>query len=254
MLMRSRQMRGFILLCILGVVTLVTSGCGSYYTHSFKTDVANAGALKILSLAPIEVPSELPQADKAKLFFHAAISEKLTSAGFQVIGQEVFAQKMADVIREKGGAYDPVTGKRDEKKFWELQQACLKKVQAATGAKALLRVRVIPVTVPFSGCSTKWDGATQNVSTTFLGIFCSSAGMYGKIGALSLLITLEDIDGKVLYFNGGGIQLGALHVNRFPFGAFQSVPADQLLGDEMRNRTAVDLSLGPLLSGGAGRP
>jgi hypothetical protein len=252
MQVRNRNIRACIWLRIVVLVALSMTGCaGPYYSHSFKTDVKNAKAIDVFVLAPTEVPSELPQADQAKLVFDTAISEKLTQAGFQLVGQEVFAEKMAAVTREKGGAYDATTGKRDEKKFQELQKASLKQIQTTTGAKALLRAKVTSVPARFSGCKASWDGTTQDVSTTFLGIFCSSAQAHGKVTALSLIVTLEDIDGNVLYFNGGGIQLLA----KISFGLdFQDVPKEELLTDKTRNRAAVDQALGPLLAEGSSRP
>lgn len=245
---KSKKIRFFIWFCILGFATLATSGCGTYYTHAYKTDIANGSELKVIAFAPVELPLELPQGEKAKVFFHAAISEKLSSAGFQVVGPDVFADKMAALARKKGGAYDPVTGKRDEKKFQELQKACMKDVQATTGAKVLLRAKVEPVSAPFGGCrGARWDGVTQDVSWVFLGIFCGTSNMHGRVPALSLLVSLEDFDGNLLYFNGGGIELTSRVVTTFLGGGFERVPLGQLLVDEMRNRNAVNVSLDPLV-------
>jgi len=234
----------------LGILVFVASGCAKHYiSHPFKPDTSSAREINIIALAPVEVPSDLLKSAQVPLELGSMISEKLVQAGFQVVGPEVFKEKMTAVIREKGGAYDPITGKRDEAKFRELKKACLSNIQATTGAKAALWAKVVPVPAPFSGCRARWDGTTEYVSTTFLGIFCPTSSMFGNTSALSLVVTMEDIDGNILYFNGGGIQLLKRFVESFPFGGkFQNVADDQLLADTARKSAAVELALGPLLS------
>ncbi len=241
-------------LLVLGLAGLAAGCARPYYSHSFKTDGANAlRALKVLAIAPVEVPSDLPKADQARQFFDSAISERLRLAGFQVVGQEAYTQIMTALTREKGGAFDVVTGKKDEKKFHELKKYSLMQLQATTGANALLRAKVVPVSARFSGCQASWDGTTQDVARAHLGIFCPTANMFGKVAAFSLVVTLEDIDSNILYFNGGGIQLLTQFIESFPGGNFQEVPKEQLLGDETRNRAAVDIVLGPLVIGARGK-
>ncbi|RJR15260.1 MAG: hypothetical protein C4581_12470 [Nitrospiraceae bacterium] len=178
-------------LCTLAVMLVVigTLGCaGPYYSHSFKTDWPDAyRASNVLALAPVEVPSDLPKADQAEQFFAFAISEKLRMGGFQVVGPDVYEQTMFEITRERGGSYDVITGKKDEKKFQELQRACLKQLETTTGAKALLQAKVVVVSAPFSGCQASWDGATQSIAHAYLGIFCPIGNMFGKIAAFSLV-------------------------------------------------------------------
>ncbi|HUK99943.1 MAG TPA: hypothetical protein VLX29_03730 [Nitrospirota bacterium] len=244
---RIKDNKLIIWLCMLMISTLITSGCAKYYSYAYKTDIANAGDLKIIALAPIELSLELPQGDKVRAFFDTTVSEKLSSAGFQVIGSAVFSDKMAALVRERGGVYDSVTGKRDEEKFQDLQKTCKKDLLTTTGANALLRTKVVVVSAFFWGChGAKWDGVQQDVSTTFL-IFCANSNMHGRVPAFSLLITLEDSDGKILYFNGGGIELASRYVSNILMGRFEQVPIEELLIDEIRNRHAVELSLAPLL-------
>jgi len=254
MQVRNEKSRICILLQIAVLLTLSMTGCERpYYSHSFKTDMNNTKALQVVVLTPTDVPSELPQAEIAKQVFDTAISEKLTQAGFQVVTQDVYAEKLADVTREKGGAFDTITGALDENKFQELQRAALEQIQPVTDARSLLRAKVKVVTAKFAGCDASWDGTTQELSTTIL-IFCSSADMFGTVDALSLLVTLEDMDGNVFYFNGGGIQLFVKHSYGASRDGFYDVSKEELLADQTRNRAAVDHALAPLLRGGFRQP
>jgi len=69
-------------------------------------------------------------------------------------------------------------------------------------------------------------------------------GTYGKTSALSLWVDVEDIHGKDLYINQGGLQLYLV-----PSGHdWVKIPSGELYADPARNANAVRLALAPLVT------
>lgn len=70
------------------------------------------------------------------------------------------------------------------------------------------------------------------------------------MGALTLVVVVEDTSGRVVATGRGGVQVLA----KVKGSGFQAVPRDQLLTDYERNVKAVQLALQPFLKpGGAAR-
>lgn len=238
-----------VLLFVLITAAFSLGGCGPYLSHRFQTDPTRVAAAKVIALTPVNVPSVFLESEQKKHFFQHAITTKLRQAGYGVVTPEVYADMMSELIREKGDIYDSITGKQDKKKYEELLKACMSAVERATGAKAFLWAKVAHVSVPFAGCNASWDGVTEHVSDTFLGVFCSTSNRSGRTRALSLLLHVVDADGNILYFNGGGIQLLDRYIGGLPFAmVFKEVGKEHLLADNTLNQTAVDIALAPLLN------
>ena len=75
--------------------------------------------------------------------------------------------------------------------------------------------------------------------------------MSGSIRSLSLVVSIENINGGDAYVNMGGIQLAA----KLSGGQFVPVPRDQLFASEERIAGAVNYALAPLVrKSAAGAP
>jgi hypothetical protein len=99
------------------------------------------------------------------------------------------------------------------------------------------------VKASFNGGHARWHGTAELVipegflSTFFMG------DSQGTTSALSLFITIEDMNGVDLYAQAGGIQLLA----KLTSGRqFVSIPQNQLLTNADRNKAAVDIALSAL--------
>jgi hypothetical protein len=65
----------------------------------------------------------------------------------------------------------------------------------------------------------------------------------GKISALSVVVVIEDTEGKALFVDGGGLSL----TSRITGGdRFEDLPADSLFGNPRRNASSVQLALAAL--------
>ena len=138
---------------------------------------------------------------------------------------------------------DPVTGKRDETKFKTVREHALRELSTKFKADAVLYPNIRAGTARFAGGQANWDGASESLSPTegFMGMLM--VGQFqGTTGALSLIVTIENIHGVDAYVNGGGIQL----ISKLSGGKFVPVPRSQLFADEKRIAAAVNIALGPL--------
>jgi hypothetical protein len=142
-----------------------------------------------------------------------------------------------------GGFFDPITGKRDEAKFKTAREHLLREVNAMTKADAILHPSIQLVKAGFGNNEARWHGTSESLITGgFWGAFLAGTNN-GTSSALSLYVTLEDINGVELYINAGGIQLAAKLSGR----TFVAVPRNELFADEKRNQAAVNVALNPLI-------
>jgi hypothetical protein len=98
----------------------------------------------------------------------------------------------------------------------------------------------------FDQGTAEWDGVKQSYQSfgkKFLTALFGG-GTYGKTAALSVWVVLEDIHGKLLYSNRGGLQLYLVPSGRdwVPIGP------GEVYADPVRNATAVHLALAPLVT------
>lgn len=233
-----------LVLCVVtGLVALVGAGCATPPPLPDPFKIAQDEfyrQIKTLALAPIAMPRGLEDPEPVRAKFESLITAKLREAGFSTAPSQQFAdiwQRMADQV---GGLFDPRTGQLDEAKFKTVREHALRELSATFKADALMQARIQPVTVPFrarpffQSSEATWHGTSQSVEST---------GSRGSVGALSLIVTIVDSHGVVLYTNAGGIQL----LSKLQGGRFVSVPRQELFADEERNVAAVNIALGPLI-------
>jgi hypothetical protein len=199
--------------------------------------------IKTLALAPLGMPREVENPESVRAQFEALITTKLQEAGFSTAPSQPFAeiwQRMADQV---GGLFDPHTGQRDKAKFQTAWEYALRELGTTFKVDALVQARIQPVIVPFRAHTPYTSTAIWHGTSEVVG----GGGMFGTIDALSLVITIVDPHGVVLYTNAGGIQLLSKLLSNMKGDQFVPVPRQDLFADEERNVAAVKIALGPLI-------
>jgi hypothetical protein len=225
--------------------TLIGGGCATTAPYNpFKIAQEEFyGKIKTIALAPVGVPRDLEDPDPVKAKFEPLIEAKLREAGFSVVPSRESAEIFDKMNKQLGGIFDPVTGKRDETKFKTVREHALRELSTKFKADAVLYPNIRAGSARFAGGQANWDGTSESLSTTegFMGMLMVNQ-FHGTTGALSLMVTIENIHGVDAYVNVGGIQL----ISKISWGKLVPLPRSQLFADEKRNAVAVNIALGPL--------
>ncbi len=193
------------------------------------------GKIKAIALAPIAVERRIENPEPVRDTFESLISAKLREAGFATVPSREYAVIRAHATRRVGGYFDPVTGRRDESKFRAVREQILRGLRTDFNADAVLHPNIEVVTAQWNGMFAKWDGASESTG--------GGPRASGQVSALSLVVTIEDMQGVNLYVNRGGIQLLAKVLG----AGYHPVPRKELFAKEERNIEAVNRALGALV-------
>ncbi len=227
------------------IFILIGSGCATTTPYNpFKiTEEDFYGKIKTIALAPVVIPGDLENKEQVKAKFESLIESKLREAGFVVIQSREFAEIRELMTKQLGGYFDPVTGKRDEAKFKSVKEHSLREMHAKFNSDAVLYSSIQVFLASFSGGKAAWHGTSESLSTGGLLGALSVSTRNGKVSALSFGVGIEDSNGVDIYVNWGGIQL----LNKLSGGEFVPIAQSELLSNEERNATAVNISLDPLV-------
>ena len=202
------------------------------------------GQMKTVALRHLAgMPEDYARSDSMKAVFDSLLSAELGQAGFKVVSGSVFEQIHQESVDSLGGAFDPKTGAQDTVRARQVHLRDLEQLKSRHQADALLRPRLEAVVAPFSSGTAHWDGASQKLWKGTQGIFGVLDNRTGKISALSVVVVIEDMEGKALYVDGGGLSL----MSRITGGDhFVDLPEDSLFGNPQRNANSVQLALAAL--------
>jgi hypothetical protein len=200
-------------------------------------------SLKVVAMAPIRVPPDLENPDPVKGRFAATVEQRLRDAGLKVIPPSEVGPVLDAVAAERGGIYDPVTGKSDPAKTKAVGDEILRRLKERFGVDALLRTDIRVVHARLDHDVARWDGATEKAGTGFWKQVLTGTHS-GRIPALSLVVVLVRADGTELYVMAGGLRVLS-HIGIG--GAHEVIPHAELFADEARNAEAVAIALDPLL-------
>jgi len=204
------------------------------------------GSVKTVALYPVTAPSDLGSVDPNRGKFDSLITAELRSAGFAVVPpneSEAIWKRVTDSI---GGLFNSATGERDTVKLNAARALTMRELHARFQADAWLHPHIVYASAKFDRGNAQWDGAKQTYQSFGKKMLTAMFGheTYGKTSALSLRVAVEDMHGKDLYINQGGLQLYLV-----PSGQdWVKIPPGELYGDPARNATAVRLALAPLVT------
>jgi len=204
------------------------------------------GSVKTIAIAPVIAPSDLGSVDPSRGKFDSLIAGQLRSAGFAVVPPEESEAIWKRATDSLGGLFNAATGERDTVKLNTARAVAMRELQTRFQADAWLHPHIVFASAKFDQGNAAWDGARQSYQSfgkKFLTALFGG-GTYGKTAALSLWVDLEDMHGKDLYTNQGGLQLYMV-----PSGHdWVKIPPGELYADSARNANAVRLALAPLVT------
>lgn len=241
--MRNREV--FIITIIIGLIQL---GCATTVYNPFKIDQDKFfSKTTTVALLPITLPEGVEDPEPVKAKFESLIEAKLHEAGLSIVKSKETDAVWNQMKEQMGGFFDPITGKIDEEKKKSAKEHARRELNMKFNADAVLIPSIQIVNAQFDGGWAKWNGVQESIalgSPWSLSAFLGMTGAYsGTVGALSLVVFMEDIDGVEMYFNAGGIQV----LQKLSFGKFVSVPENEFFVNEERNSSAVNIALGPLV-------
>lgn len=201
------------------------------------------GTLKVVAVAPIRAPTDLENPDPVKARFAATVEQLLRDAGLKVIPGAEVGPVLDAVLAERGGIFDPVTGRADPVKAKAVRDENMRRLKERFGADALLRADIRVVNARLDHDVAYWDGVTEQAGTGFWKQFLTGSHS-GRVPALSFVVVLVGADGTELYAKAGGLRvLARIGIG----GKSETIPHADLFADEARNGEAVQIALGPLL-------
>lgn len=239
--------RQYILLVTV-MIALIGASCATTPPYNpFKIDQNKFFATtKTVALVPFTGHADLETSGQVIAKFELLMGNKLREAGFSVLPSKEYRDIWLHNVLQMGTIFDPITGKRDDSKFKTIQEQCYKELAEKLNVDAVLISRILFVKASFYEFVARWDGTEESLDVRsggmkFLGLLDSSTTT-GTVPALSLEVTIKDIHGTPIYLNKGGIQVLTKRSPRFV-----SVSKNELLVNEERNMTAVDIALDPLI-------
>ncbi len=193
-------------------------------------------SIERMVLAPVVVETDVEVPESVLVMVDSLIADRLSALGFSVIPSLVYEELWTRIVEESGGFFDPYTGERHEQRFQTAVEQLIQELHDRFDPDALVYPEIWAVEAQNLYGMARWDGTSQSAHPR----------MGAIVMALSLIVTIEDIDGNELYVNGGGIAL----VERYNSELHQAVPAapEQIFEDSERVVNAVDVALEPLAS------
>ena len=119
----------------------------------------------------------------------------------------------------------------------------MRELNGKTRADAELYSGMGTVKANFNANRARWHGTAEYlVSGGFWAAF-AAGNTYGTVPAVSLFVSLADMNGVDMYVHAGGVQV----LSKLSGRNFVAVPRHELFIDEERNRHAVNIALNPLV-------
>jgi hypothetical protein len=235
------------------LVTAVTllMGFGCAINNPFKISRDDFyGKVKIIALAPVDVPTDLEDPEPVKAKFESMIVAKLHDGGFTVVPPKETADLFAQAGKELGALPGAETGAVDDAQAKAIRQQLRQALSSKYHADAVLYPAIEVVRAAWYGNAAGWDHVTEQIQSTAeqlkeappFALFGFAVTQSGSVGALSLVVVVDDMNGVETYVNRGGIQVLAKRSG----SQFVAVPRASLFSDEKRNAAAIEIAVGPL--------
>jgi hypothetical protein len=224
------------------------AGCAghTHYNPFLEPQDRIYGSVKTIALTPVTAPHDLGSVDPSCGKFASLITAELRGAGFAVVPPEESVAIWKRVTDSLGGLFNAATGERDTVKLNTARALTMAELRARFQADAWLHPQIVFASANFDQGNAQWDGVKQSYQSfgkKFLTALFGG-GTYGKTAALSLWVDVEDMRGKDLYINQGGLQLYMV-----PRGHdWVEIPSSELYANPERNANAVRLALAPLVT------
>jgi hypothetical protein len=228
-------------------LTLVIAGCSSKprvaSTDPFiEPQKSFKKSVKILAVAPVEIPPGLPDPKPVADEFSSLIDKELNRYGYTVIRPQDYTAAWNKVTEEMGDLSLLGSGERDEAKMCEAMARTMESLGANFKLDAVVFPSIVVVEATFGAGRAVWDGAEQKIETAGAMESFFAGSQRGVVGALSLKLSIRDAKGNPLFVNSGGIEV----LSKMAGKAFVNVPREELFTDKERIQGAVEIAIKPL--------
>jgi hypothetical protein len=211
--------------------------------------------IKRVGIMPPRVLEFVGPRPEVKAHLEAQVTEKLTAAGFTVIGSQAYTNAYDEMNKKIGGIYSAQSGDLDRKKESAVRDHALRTFVESEKLDGLVDLNIMRVKASFYDNTTTWDSVSERTTGTPMSnnlikaMWYAPSGTHGSLPALSLAMLIYDTNGKPLYISFGGIQMTAYRNAEVKesFSTFLDVPADQLLRDIPRIDRAIGIVTEPIL-------
>ncbi len=196
-----------------------------------------------LCLHPLTLPFRGDD-DPRRTAIEQRLTAALVGASFQVVEPSRVKAVMQRELAAVGGVVDPATGWRLPERYQAYRDRLAGALGRELGCDAQLVASVVPVHASFTNGTAKWDGTSQQVSSTGRIVLQAIAGEVetGWMAAFSLWLRVLDLAGDDIAFRSAGVEP---LVHLAVFKDKDLVPEDQWLTDAARLDAAIASALGP---------
>jgi hypothetical protein len=224
-------------LAVGALLSSALSGCFAAAQPRLRVDPGGFHAsVETICLQPLQ--SELPFQDEKEVRTGIAqmIETELAQAGIAVVHEERTTPIWEESVADHGGLYDRYTGRPQRATLELVRETFRKRLRDQLGCDALLQPSAAFVMATFND-SASWDGASAPVAS----------GYMGTMPAVSLWISILDMEGEEIYFGSGGVQVLGKVTPGFWSAEFEELPAAVVLGFRDRNAQAVEAALSTIV-------
>ncbi len=166
------------------------------------------------------------------------VGEELASVGLEVVEPEVVTELWERVRDSSDGYYDPHSGRRIASAYESTRDEFWSALRSELECGSLLSVRIAAVSAPWTNGNVEWDGTAVRLSSGY--------GASGRVGALSLWVTVTGPSDEEVYFGAGGIEPASDLKAGFLSPHFETHDPERLLRSAKRIRTAVQIAFAEL--------
>ena len=193
-----------------------------------------------IALRPTFLPSDTHQPEAVTARIETFITDILRSKGYAVVPSAEHERIWQLLSQRAGGAFDPVTGKPDDKKFEVVRIHTARELERLHHANA-----VLVSWITFSGVPPGRMGSNQMAlwgdPITFHGQLLAEEPQL--LVASNLAVGIYDVNGAELYAGQAGIEWTMVFVAR----GYDAKPADRLY-DDTRVRHSLGVVLDPMVA------
>ena len=234
----------------------LVAGCATVpeeqYSPFFVPEEQFRAAVETIVVTPVVAPAHLHTPPEVAARVDSIIEAELRGAGLTVVPAAAYQAIWDRILRQLGGFFDPITGKRDDRKFAVARAELLDELAGRYATKVLLFSELQIVDAEVDDGLARWDGTSQVIldrSSDVLARFRDTfepdefgGGDDGIVGAVTLMVAVDGSDGGELYRNFGGVEV--LGAAQRPASGYDF----ELVGDADRLAWAVGVALGPLVT------
>ncbi len=197
--------------------------------------------LNTLAVLPVILPKGIKKSDKVAERYEYLIRKALKNINIKTVPSNEYKKLLNAHKKKVGGFFDPMSGKADSEKIEGAHNLIMKKMKDSYPFEGILSISVSVVQASWSGNGAAWHGVKES-TTGREGCLSGAPDAFGTMPALSLVVSIYDLEDNLYYMNYGGIQL----LTRVIGKQFYDIPNDDLFIDKTRDIRAVNIALEPL--------